>query len=73
MEVVLVPPGGPRTKPKALDFGLTMARGDVVTIFDAEDQPESLQLRRAAIALGEAGPRSPVSKPSCRLATIGKT
>ena len=57
MEVVLVPPGGPRTKPKALDFGLTMARGDVVTIFDAEDQPESLQLRRAAIALARGGPQ----------------
>lgn len=56
MEVVLVPPGGPRTKPKALDFGLTMSRGEIVTIFDAEDQPESLQLRRAAVALARGGP-----------------
>ncbi len=57
MEVVLVPDGGPRTKPKALDFGLTLARGDVVTIFDAEDEPEPLQLRRAAISLARGGPK----------------
>jgi cellulose synthase/poly-beta-1,6-N-acetylglucosamine synthase-like glycosyltransferase len=56
MEAVLVPFGGPRTKPKALNFGLTLARGSLVTIFDAEDQPEPLQLRRAAVALAQSGP-----------------
>ena len=52
MEVVLVPAGQPRTKPKALNFGLTTARGQLLTIYDAEDRPDPLQLRRAAIALG---------------------
>ena len=50
IEVLLVPPGEPRTKPRALDYGLRYARGEFVTIFDAEDHPEPLQLRRAVEA-----------------------
>lgn len=51
IEVVLVPAGLPRTKPKACNYGLKLCRGDLVTIYDAEDIPEPLQLRRAAISL----------------------
>jgi len=47
-EVVTVPDALPKTKPKALNFGLALARGQLVTIFDAEDLPEPGQLRRAA-------------------------
>ncbi|MFN8019181.1 MAG: glycosyltransferase family 2 protein [Acidimicrobiales bacterium] len=54
VEIVLVPPGEPRTKPKALNYGLTLARGDLVTIYDAEDEPDTLQLRRAAVAFSQA-------------------
>ena len=50
IEVVRVPPVGPRTKPKACQVGLARARGRYVTIFDAEDEPEPLQLRRAIVA-----------------------
>ena len=50
IEVVLVPPGEPRTKPKALNVGLLRARGEFVTVYDAEDEPEPLQLRRAVAA-----------------------
>ncbi len=50
-ELVLIPPAEPRTKPKALNFGLTLARGELVAIYDAEDEPEPLQLRRAAVAM----------------------
>jgi glycosyltransferase XagB len=57
LELVLVPPSEPRTKPKALNYGLTLARGEVVTVYDAEDDPDPLQLRRAVVALGWAGPR----------------
>lgn len=57
MMVVLVPPAEPRTKPKALNVGLQRATGEIVTVYDAEDRPEPLQLRRAAIALAEADPR----------------
>lgn len=55
VRVLLVPPGQPRTKPRALDFGLRFATGDLVTIYDAEDHPEPLQLRRAAEAFRRAG------------------
>ena len=55
LDLVLVPPGEPRTKPKALNFGLGLARGDYVTIFDAEDQPDPWQLRRAVAAFARAG------------------
>jgi LPXTG-site transpeptidase (sortase) family protein len=56
VDIVLVPPGEPRTKPKALNYGLTLATGELVTIYDAEDQPEPLQLRRAAVAFGRLPP-----------------
>ena len=47
---VLVPPADPRTKPKACNYGLYFATGDIVTIYDAEDRPEPLQLRRVVAA-----------------------
>lgn len=47
-EIVTVPDNKPKTKPKALSFALPLARGSLVTIFDAEDLPEPGQLRRAA-------------------------
>jgi len=55
-KLVLVPAGEPRTKPKALNYGLTLARGDLVAIFDVEDAPDILQLRRAAVAFRRFGP-----------------
>ena len=56
IRVVLVPPGGPQTKPKALNYALQLARGDFVVVYDAEDRPEPGQLRMAAnrFAQGEA-------------------
>lgn len=47
VEIVLVPPFGPRTKPKALNTGLPFARGDFLAVFDAEDRPDPSQLRVA--------------------------
>ena len=47
-EVVVAPPGEPRTKPRALNVGLARARGTLLTVYDAEDVPEPQQLRRAA-------------------------
>jgi cellulose synthase/poly-beta-1,6-N-acetylglucosamine synthase-like glycosyltransferase len=59
--LVLVPPAEPRTKPKALNYGLTLARGELVAVYDAEDEPDPLQLRRAAVALGRLGTRGGLS------------
>lgn len=50
ISIVLVPPAEPRTKPKACNYGLYFATGQIVTIYDAEDLPEPLQLRRVAAA-----------------------
>jgi cellulose synthase/poly-beta-1,6-N-acetylglucosamine synthase-like glycosyltransferase len=55
-ELVRIPPAEPRTKPKALNYGLTLARGEFVAIYDAEDEPEPLQLRRAVVAMRGLGP-----------------
>jgi glycosyltransferase XagB len=54
MEIVIVPAADPRTKPKALNYGLQTARGEFVTVYDAEDRPEPLQLRKAALAMRAA-------------------
>jgi len=48
--VVTVPPGGPRTKPRALNVGLLFARGEYLVVFDAEDRPEPDQLKKAVAA-----------------------
>jgi cellulose synthase/poly-beta-1,6-N-acetylglucosamine synthase-like glycosyltransferase len=46
-EVITAPDVGPRTKPKALNAALPFARGSFVVVYDAEDRPDSDQLRRA--------------------------
>lgn len=48
MKIIVVPPGQPGTKPRALNHGLTLATGELLTIYDAEDDPDPLQLREAA-------------------------
>jgi glycosyltransferase involved in cell wall biosynthesis len=48
LRVVVVPPGGVRTKPRALNYALDFARGSIVGIWDAEDAPAPDQLRVVA-------------------------
>lgn len=48
IEVLVVPPGEPRTKPRACNAALPSATGDLVVIYDAEDAPDPQQLRQAA-------------------------
>lgn len=47
-QVLTVPPGTPKTKPRACNHALERARGDLVVIYDAEDMPDPGQLREAA-------------------------
>jgi len=53
--LIIVPPGTPQTKPRALNFAMQRARGEFVTIYDAEDIPHPNQLK-AAIHAFQADP-----------------
>lgn len=48
LAVLVTPPGKPQTKPRALNFALTQATGELLTVYDAEDAPDPDQLREAA-------------------------
>jgi glycosyltransferase XagB len=48
LDIIIAPPEGPRTKPKALMLALPYARGEFLCVYDAEDRPHPLQLREAA-------------------------
>ncbi|HBE27105.1 MAG TPA: glycosyl transferase [Ktedonobacter sp.] len=54
-KMVTVPVGEPRTKPRACNYGLLQATGDYVTIYDAEDVPEPLQLKKAILTFANHG------------------
>jgi cellulose synthase/poly-beta-1,6-N-acetylglucosamine synthase-like glycosyltransferase len=56
VSLIRIPPTGPRTKPKACNVGLAGATGDFLTIYDAEDRPDPLQLRRAVAAFAGLPP-----------------
>ncbi|MBV9633968.1 MAG: glycosyltransferase, partial [Methylobacteriaceae bacterium] len=47
-EIIVAPLGMPRTKPRALNVALPFVRGELVVVYDAEDEPEPRQLRDAA-------------------------
>lgn len=55
MHILTVPAGLPQTKPRALNFALQFATGELVGVFDAEDVPEPNQLRKAAGRFAGAG------------------
>ena len=55
-DLVIVPASSPQTKPKACNVALPMARGDLLVIYDAEDEPEPSQLRAAAETFAAAAP-----------------
>ena len=56
-EIVRVPPSQPKTKPKACNYALQFCRGEFVTIYDAEDQPEPDQLKKAVLAFRNGDPK----------------
>jgi len=53
---VVVPPGGPQTKPKACNVGLALADGEFLVIYDAEDRPEPGQLRESVERFARSNP-----------------
>jgi cellulose synthase/poly-beta-1,6-N-acetylglucosamine synthase-like glycosyltransferase len=54
--LIVVPDAQPKTKPKACNYGLMLARGDVTVIFDAEDCPDPDQLKKVIVAFTKSPP-----------------
>lgn len=50
IRTLIVPPGYPKTKPRACEHGLVDAKGEYLVIYDAEDRPEPDQLKKAVVA-----------------------
>lgn len=50
---IVVPDSMPKTKPKACNYGLGFAKGEYVVIYDAEDIPDPLQLKKAYLGFGK--------------------
>ena len=46
MRVIVVPAGSVKTKPRALNYALDHCRGSIIGVYDAEDAPESDQIRK---------------------------
>lgn len=55
LELLILEPCLPRTKPKALNAGLARARGRFLTVYDAEDAPHPQQLRAALASFARGG------------------
>lgn len=47
VRAVIVPHSMPKTKPKACNYGLSIAQGEYLVIYDAEDIPDADQLKKA--------------------------
>jgi len=52
-EVIVVPFHLPKTKPKACNYGLHFSRGKYLTIYDAEDIPDTNQLKKVVSLFGK--------------------
>jgi hypothetical protein len=60
---IIIPGAKVTTKPRACNYGLLRARGELCVIYDAEDNPDPDQLRKAAIVFSTFSRR-------CRLFAI---
>jgi glycosyltransferase XagB len=56
MQVIVVPHGSVKTKPRALNYALDHCRGSIVGIYDAEDAPEADQITKVVTRFYERGP-----------------
>ena len=56
MRVIVVPDAALRTKPRALNYAMSFARGSIIGVYDAEDAPAPDQIRRVARHFAAAGP-----------------
>lgn len=54
LRAIIVPKGSIKTKPRALNYALDFARGEIIGVWDAEDAPASDQLHKVAQAFANA-------------------
>jgi cellulose synthase/poly-beta-1,6-N-acetylglucosamine synthase-like glycosyltransferase len=54
-DLIIVPDTQPKTKPKACNYGLYLAKGEYCVIYDAEDRPDPDQLKKAILSFRELG------------------
>ena len=70
--MLTAPPGEPTTKPRALNVALTLARPGLLTVYDAEDQPDPGQLREAAERFAAADGRLACLQAPLRIRTADR-
>lgn len=58
-QTLIIPPSNPKTKPKALNYGLLRSTAEFIVVYDAEDVPDPLQLKKVILAF-EKMPRKTV-------------
>jgi len=56
VQVIEVPQGSLRTKPRALNFALDFAKGAIIGIYDAEDARAPDQIRQVVARFAQCGP-----------------
>ncbi len=66
VEILVIPDGGPRTKPRALNFAMEFAKGDIIGVYDAEDRPHPDQLKHITAQFAAA-----TSDVACIQARLG--
>ena len=54
-DAVVVPDAEIKTKPRACNYGLQRAKGKYCVVYDAEDDPDPDQLKKAVVAFSRAG------------------
>jgi cellulose synthase/poly-beta-1,6-N-acetylglucosamine synthase-like glycosyltransferase len=67
IEIVPLPRGKPRTKPRALNVGLATARGSYLVVYDTEDRPDPRQLRQALACFARHCPLTAVVQARLRI------
>ncbi|MEM8841016.1 MAG: glycosyltransferase family 2 protein [Pseudomonadota bacterium] len=65
INMLIVPKGAPRTKPRALNYALDFCRGEIVGILDAEDHPATDQIREVVDTIRQSPPE--VACVQCQL------
>lgn len=51
--IMVVPHSYPKTKPKACNYGLSFVKGEFTVVYDAEDRPDPMQLKKAYVAFNK--------------------